>query len=322
MRDNTTLTIKHSPRAKSTGVLTVVMYHYVRDLPRSPYPNIKGMLTDDFRHQVSDLSSRFEMATLDTALRFLAGEYSPRKDLCLLTFDDGLRDHYENVFPILAENRVSGLFFPITSCVEDHCVATVHKNHFLLATVDTPTYREAILRSASDDVRRKLADVDKDRLSGTYRWDTLEVAELKYLLNFCLARDVRDEIIDDLFRQQFGDESQFSRELYLTWDDARRMQADGMVMGGHSHRHDALANLTDQQQLDDLTRCARLLRERLSPQAAWPFSFPYGKRTTFNSHTLATLHQLEFCAALVTEVGHNTSGQDPFAIQRVDPKDI
>ena len=67
------------------------MYHYVRDLPKTSFPRIKGMLTSDFQRQLQALQSRYEMATLEIALDFLKGAYSPTRDLCLLTFDDGLK---------------------------------------------------------------------------------------------------------------------------------------------------------------------------------------------------------------------------------------
>ena len=82
-------------------MLHIVMYHYVRDLARTPYPRIKGMLLDDFERQVRALASEFEMATLESALDYVGGRYRPRRELCLLTFDDGLKEHYREVTPIL-----------------------------------------------------------------------------------------------------------------------------------------------------------------------------------------------------------------------------
>src|SRR5271163_372474 len=84
--------------------LFVSTYHYVRDLPRTQFPQIKGMLLDDFREQVKVLPDLFEMATVNSALEFLKGTYHPRRDLCLMTFDDGLKEHYADVTPILDEN--------------------------------------------------------------------------------------------------------------------------------------------------------------------------------------------------------------------------
>src|SRR5437762_1718670 len=98
-------------------MLRVVMYHYVRDLPRTRFPSIKGMLTSDFAAQVATLAGRHEMASLESALAYLGGRYSPSRDLCLLTFDDGLREHFTDVMPILAERRIQGIFGLITQAI-------------------------------------------------------------------------------------------------------------------------------------------------------------------------------------------------------------
>ena len=113
--------------------LILVTYHYVRDFPQTDFPRIKGILTDNFNKQVELLQSKFEMASHDSIISFLSGKYFPEKNLCYLTFDDGLIDHYENVLPILMEKKISAAFYTITSCINSRLVASVHKNHFLMA---------------------------------------------------------------------------------------------------------------------------------------------------------------------------------------------
>ena len=77
------------------------------------------MLTRDFRKQVMAFQEHFEMATLETAIEFLRGNYSPKRSLCLLTFDDGLREHHSVVTPILVDHGVQGIFFMITGLTID-----------------------------------------------------------------------------------------------------------------------------------------------------------------------------------------------------------
>ena len=131
-------------------VLHVVMYHYIRDLPNTLFPRIKGMLISDFCKQLTLLQDHYEMATLQSALDFLGGSYTPTQDLCLLTFDDGLKEHYTEVTPLLVDSGIQGLFFPITSCLEGQCVAPVHMNHFLIAELDFEFYQRAFLQRLSD----------------------------------------------------------------------------------------------------------------------------------------------------------------------------
>lgn len=302
--------------------LTIVMYHYVRDLPRTRFPRIKGVLTEHFRQQVAGLGERYEMATLESALAFVRGDYRPARDLCLLTFDDGLKDHVTDVLPVLAERGLQGVFFLPTACVEERRVPSVHKNHFLMAALEFGEYRDVFLRELNRLSPGTATGVDPATAARTYRWDTPEVAAFKFLLNFGVAETVRDTILDSMFARYLGDEREFARELYLTWEDAGRMQDAGMVLGGHSHRHTALASLDDDRQRDDLTTCTDLLRRRLKSQRLWPFSYPYGRQHTYNAATVRAVRDLGYCCAFGTEVGPNLVGQDVFALRRIDTKDV
>jgi peptidoglycan/xylan/chitin deacetylase (PgdA/CDA1 family) len=303
--------------------LHVVMYHYIRDLPHTDFPRIKGMLTSAFQQQLTVLQQRYEMATLESALDFLRGTYTPAQDLCLLTFDDGLKDHYTDVTPFLADCGIQGLFFVITSCLQEQRVASVHMNHFLMAALDFSHYQQAFVHTLSDlaPSLHVTSQVDSAVAQRTYRWDIPEVAAFKYLLNFVLEADIRDAVVKTLFEEHIAAEQAFSPTLYLSWDEARAMQDAGMLLGGHSHHHQPLATLSSEALQADLSTCQRLLEEHVRPQAWWPFSYPYGKQTTFNAAAVHELSQLGVTCAFCTEVGDNLPGTDVFAIRRIDCKD-
>ena len=116
-----------------------------------------------------------------------------------------------------------------------------------------------------------------------------------------------------------GPEHEFSAELYLSWSETRELQAEGMVIGGHSHWHPALSNLETKQQRADLTTCARQLRRGLRPQASWPFSYPYG---AFSQTTVEILRELDFDCSFALEVGLNAVGHDRFRLRRFDTNDV
>ena len=306
----------------SDRILRVVMYHYVRDLARSPFPKLKGMLLEDFRAQVSELAAQFEMASLESAMDFLSGEYRPRRDLCLLTFDDGLKEHFTDVTPILHEKRIRGVFFVITGCLEEKKVAAVHMNHFLLASMEFEEYADAFFRkvvSMCPDAFAPL-NVDASRAAQTYPWDTPEVARFKYLFNFGMDSDLRDRAVRELFTQQISDEATFAESLYITWDEARKMQKAGMAIGGHTHQHKPLSNISPRELDSDLETCHRLLHQNVAPQAVWAFSYPYGKKDSFHLRSVRKLQQLGFRCAFSTEVADNRRGADRYMIGRTDCK--
>ena len=304
--------------------LHVATYHYVRDLPRTRFPQIKGMLLDDFRRQAKALPDVYEMATLESAMEFLGGKYTPRRDLCLMTFDDGLREHYADVTSILAEEQIQGLFFLISGCLEDGVVAPVHMNHFLMAHLGFNAYRSAFEKAVRDLGYAEQLETRTDPavFRRTYPLDTLEIARFKYLFNFVLPPHARDLAVKTLFGEYLGDEGAFSRELYLNWGEAREMQRTGMIIGGHTHEHRPLATLRYPELFRDLTRNWELIQKNLETQAIWPFSYPYGKADSFNRNTVEILRQLGYRISLCTEPGNNLPGIDLFAVRRVDCKDI
>lgn len=302
--------------------LWVITYHYVRDLARTRFPRIKGRLVGELEQQVAWLSEHCEMATLQSALAFVAGQYRPNRDLCLLTFDDGLKDHYANVLPILAKRRIEGLFFISTVCLEDHHVLPVHKNHLLMASLEFDEYRRAFLEHLASFSSETPSVVDITKAEQAYPWDNSEVAAFKFFLNYRLSEPVRVRVLDALFANCLGDESAFAQELYLSWEEVRQMQARGMMIGGHSNNHVALSTLSDEQQKMDLTTCASVLRKRVSSQAHWPFCYPYGHSYSFNVVTIQHLRALGFICGFTTEPDAIRVGDDLFTLRRVDTNDV
>jgi peptidoglycan/xylan/chitin deacetylase (PgdA/CDA1 family) len=254
---------------------------------------------------------------LESAHAFLRGEYIPARDLCLLTFDDGFKEHFTIVTPILAEARIAGLFFPITLALEGRVLA-VHMSHFLMATIGFDAFRAAFF----DRLGRLPDHLGNAQMPGgadnPYAHETAEAGSFKYLFNFVLDPATRDSIVRSMFEEHLGDESAFSRTLYVSWEEARAMQREGMIMGGHSHNHIPLSTLSPSALTSDLGTSTSLLKERLLPQPLWPFAYPYGSKPSFNASVIREVKAVGYDCAFSTFVGANSSGTDAFVLKRVD----
>jgi peptidoglycan/xylan/chitin deacetylase (PgdA/CDA1 family) len=302
---------------KGEAELVAVVYHYVRDPKTSRFPGINGMTPFEFRNQIAQLRRCYEMATLESAIAFLEGRYTPRRSLCLLTFDDGLKEHAHEVMDILTTTGVHGVFFVTTGCL-DGAVAAVHKNHHLMAWLGFENYRDAVMRQL-DQLPQPLATPDPVRAALAYPWDQPDVAAFKYLLNYALPEEWRTGIVNELFAAHLGGEHAFAREIYLNSDEARQMQRAGMSIGGHSHRHVPLPQLTACGQKNDAEHCARRLRATLDEQPHWAFSYPYG---VSNDDSRRALAAAGFDSGFALDGGSNRVGQDAYFIRRVDTKDL
>jgi peptidoglycan/xylan/chitin deacetylase (PgdA/CDA1 family) len=302
-----------------TGVstLVVVVYHYIQEPASARFPRLQGLTVSEFEQQLSRLQERYEIATLDSAVAFLRGDYQPARSLCLLTFDDGLKDHARHVAPRLAAEGLQGVFFVTTACF-DGTVATVHKSHHLAAALGFDTYRRHFMRRLAESPIR-MGPPDRDRATLAYPWDPPEVADFKYLVNYRLPQDWSAALVTDLFATCLGDEAAFARELYLSPDDAIAMQRVGMIIGGHSDAHQPLAAMPAAAQARDAACCAATLRSRLLPQPHWPFSYPYGSH---DATTVAAVAAASFLSGFALEGRDNRPGADMFRIHRIDTKDL
>ena len=102
--------------------LTVVMYHYVRDLKHSRYPNIKGLDIALFKEQIAYLRKHYHFVTVEEVIDAFSSKMHLPEHSILLTFDDAYSDHFTHVFPILKKENIQGGFYPPVKAVTEHTV--------------------------------------------------------------------------------------------------------------------------------------------------------------------------------------------------------
>ena len=100
--------------------LTVIMYHYIRDLDHSRYPNIKVLLPYEFENQINYFENFYNFVTMQECINYLYKGSKLPKNPILLTFDDAYIDHYLTVFPLLDKNLSTMLFLPKCSLPSLH----------------------------------------------------------------------------------------------------------------------------------------------------------------------------------------------------------
>lgn len=97
--------------------IPILMYHYIGQLPENadPYRIELTVSTQRFREHLEYLASQgySSVSLYEVNSALLSGTALPVKPI-VLTFDDGYRDHYDNVLPLLREFNFTGTFFVIT----------------------------------------------------------------------------------------------------------------------------------------------------------------------------------------------------------------
>lgn len=304
---------------------TIVMYHYVRELRRSRYPEIKGLSVDDFKGQIKYIKKHYNVISADDLMDAAESDAELPPRALLLTFDDAYLDHFINVFPILDAEKLPGCFFPPVKCILERQVLDVNKIHFILAaTADKNRLVDYIDRAV--DARRAANDLPpRDyywrKCAIANRFDPAEVLYIKRMLQRELPERLRNQIIDELFHEYVSaDEQAFAQELYMNAEQIACLQRNGMYVGSHGFDHYWLNTLSEEQQQREIDLSLQFLQGIGSDTRRWIMCYPYG---AYNEQLLALLRKRHCVAGLTTQVGIADLQQDrALTLPRLDTNDL
>ncbi|OEJ42239.1 polysaccharide deacetylase [Streptomyces agglomeratus] len=102
-------------------------------------------------------------------------------------------------------------------------------------------------------------------------------------------------------------------DTMLDWDQVRELAAAGTEIGGHSHSHPQMDQLTDEALWSETLRCREILGEELGARPV-SFAYPYGYS---NRRVRRTVREAGFAQSLA--VGNTLAQrcQGPYALERV-----
>lgn len=304
--------------------LSIVMYHYTRDLRHSRYPGIKGLDLPLFRRQIAFLKENFHVVTMEQVMEAAEGRAGLPDRSALLTFDDGYADNYTFALPILEEYGLQGSFFIPGKTFTTHQLLDVNKIHYILAGADTAELVGDVFRRmdfyrggefdfpSNEELFRQYAEAN--------RFDTKETVFIKRVLQTALPEALRSRIASDLFEKYVGvSEEQLAYELYMTEDQIRTMRRHGMFVGIHGYDHYWLGNLSPEQMRQDISMALDALDEFID-RGRWVMNFPYG---SYNADVLDYIGSRGACVGLTTEVRAAEVGRDhALALPRLDCNDF
>lgn len=310
--------------------LTVVMYHYVRDLQNSRFPEIKGCDVRLFKEQVGYIKKHYTPVTVEEVIAAKNGEGQLPDHAILLTFDDAYADHFTYAFPVLEHEHIQGVFFPPVKAVTEHTVLDVNKVHFLLASTPTDKMPQLLeeLKGMVESNREayKLDSFESyfSQLAVANRFDPKEVIFIKRLLQVALPEELRKKLTTELFEKSVGmDESMFSRELYMSLDQIKCLVDCGMHIGSHGYDHYWLGSLPKEKQEFEISKSIEFIESVGGDVNNWTIGYPYGN---YNDDTIALLKQYGCKMGFTTRVAVadlDEDGEDAlYKVPRLDVNDL
>ncbi|QZA89094.1 polysaccharide deacetylase family protein [Salinarchaeum sp. IM2453] len=301
------------------------MYHYVRDLSRSRYPEINALTIDEFKYQLDHLAAEYSFITVDELQSALYHGTDLPNNPVLLTFDDGFIDHYHTVYPILKQRGIQGAFFPSAEPIENDIVLDVHKIHTILAQRETD---KQLVDDVFDCLEHYQPQFDLDTPEQYYtelaeegRWDPKEIVFVKRLLQHVLPEKPRELVVDDLFDQYVDvDEQTLSQEWYMTKNQLRVMANNGMHIGSHTANHYWLDTLSLQDAVHEIEQSLSFLEDINGTTDDWTMCYPYGG---YDDTTLELLEEYDCNLGFTTSPRRaDTETDSPLELPRLDTNDL
>ena len=211
-------------------------YHIVSDEPCAHVENLyRFKSVREFEKDLDYLTRHYEPIGADTLPDVLAGRYKGKK-IMLLTFDDGLRQMYDIVAPILLRRGIPAVFFLNTDFID---------NRGLMFR-----YKASLIKNFDKDSPATFLS----------RSDT----ELRHDVSVSYAVEI-DHIVETFLKDY---------RPYLSSEQIKSLIGQGFTIGAHSCSHPYYEDISLDEQLKETTDCLEILRSNFGVKEKL-FAFPF-----------------------------------------------
>lgn len=213
-----------------------------------------------------------------------------------LTFDDGLKNHFRIVLPILKKNKINAIFYISNLPIKNNKLLDVHKIHLLLGKYNS----KQIFAYLKKIITKKMLLNE----TNTYAYKNLEdkygEKNLKRVLNYDLKIEYKSDIISKIFNNFFFgiSEKHISNKYYMDFKEIKQLVNDGMIIGSHTISHPVLTNCDESYWKKEIKESVDFCNNINNYNT---FCYPYGVKGTYNSKIIKYLDYLGVSFSVVVK---------------------
>lgn len=280
--------------------MKVYMFHYV-----TTNFNYFHFNKFDFEQAILELMSSYNIIGLAEAKKKIITNENSDNDI-ILTFDDGTKDHYETVYPILKKYGIKGVFF-LSSNIFHKEILDIHLIHRLISKVKVD---ELFIEINNLLKENKVLVNSEDFINN--RFDNYKMKYIKQLLQFILPDGIRNKILMQLI-SKYKISLNFN-EYYLSPEKAVEMKCNGMDIGLHTKSHKRLNLLSKIEQEEEILENLSILNNYNLISEVKALSYPFGN---YNKDTIDILKSYNIDMGFTID-DSALKNQSLFEIGRID----
>jgi peptidoglycan/xylan/chitin deacetylase (PgdA/CDA1 family) len=273
-------------RAWSAKMARILMYHNFSG-PGGTDPN--ALNVEGIRSQFEYLRRHFRVVpVLHVAERLASGRELPA-NMVALTIDDGRRNGYEFLFPLLKEFELPATLFVVSSFIRG----------------DDWIWTDKVLWLSQQP--RPPQELASGQLDDAFRWLNRLRPEQRNARIEAMAKAAGVSI-----PQRFP-----PRYAPCSWSELREMADSGLLeIGSHSATHPIFSSVTDEESWEELRRSRAQIEQGMG-RGVRCFCFPNGMPGDFRPSQVRQVQEAGYDCSVTAEFGMVSRGSDRYQLPRI-----
>lgn len=246
----------------SSGLIRKDVYPYYHIVANEEKPHVSHLYkfknVNDFIQDLDLLKSNYTSISLEDIKK---RENRNKEKGFILTFDDGLREIYTVIYPILKKKNISAIFFINPDFIDNHQMMHKHRLSVLLDHIISVKDNNEKLNSISETCGFNYKDF------------------VTFKSKFMALGPEKEKELNKVFEALNIDEKKYLQEnkLYISKSEIQEMINDGFYFGGHTMSHRALLTLPHEEQKEEVISSVKWLKDNFKIDYSL-FAFPFSDR--------------------------------------------
>jgi peptidoglycan/xylan/chitin deacetylase (PgdA/CDA1 family) len=292
---------------KKESSLIVITYHRITEDDTLFDPLIVSPKI--FERQIDFLKKEYQIISGNEFKTIINSGKKISGNKCLITFDDGWRDNYDNAFPILRKYAVPAIVFISTDFVDTNMKFWTEIVREILSSFRFDHFKsiENSDLGLPEYIQELFGQTIKSKNALNSREIQRVIIEMK-----SLNQEKIKEIVERLkYFRKYEDKAE--RRVMLSWNEIEKMSQENIMFGSHTKSHTILTKVNDIEAISELVDSKKIIEEKIKKKVYF-LSYPNGD---FNDNVIKNTRKSSYLGAFSCISGFNNSNFNEFKIKRI-----
>ena len=300
----------------------IPIYHYVFPIEnRYKLDGIRPIWINKFIKQIEWIQNNYEIIDPRNFISDINKfKNDNKRKRCLITFDDGTKDQFENASKILDIYNIKGIFFVLSDVLKNKKIPLTHLLHIAMCRHKSSDIISMIIRSGL--LKEQFDEKQLIKKSHIYEYEKNKSKRiLKYLVNYELG-EFYEDLKNILLGLLLSDEKSLCESWFGSIDNVKDASLRGHLIGNHGKTHKSYENLSIKNIRNEILHSHNFISDIIGSEVK-VFSHPQGgDNGKKNCYVKNILSDKNYKACFSIKNSMNSNLSDIFNISRFDAKDI